>query len=518
MSLTGNNTGTAGSESTADSGPAGPPVAEARGITKRYGATTALSDAGIVIEPGHTHALVGRNGAGKSTLVSILTGLQRADAGELRFSGEPAPAVADRDGWRRRVACVYQKSTIIPALSVAENMFLNRQSGTGPIGWRQLRRRAGELLDAYEVAVNPDQPAGDLSVEQRQMVEIARALSLGARFVILDEPTAQLDGRGVERLFERMRALREGGVTFLFISHHLQEVFDVCDTVTVFRDARHVLTEPVAAITPTALVEAMTGETVGNSVDYRRPDLPADADVVLAAEGLTLHGHFDDVDLTVRAGEVVGVAGVGGSGRVSFAETVVGLRTQTGGSVTVAGRRTKPGSVPSALDAGLGFVPQDRHKEGLVPMLSVAENATLTVSDRLGRGGFVSPAARRRLARRAIDDLAIKTDGPEQPVAGLSGGNAQKVVMARALANTPKALVLISPTVGVDVRSRESLLGVVDTVARQGTGVLVASDEIEDLRVCDRVVVLLHGHVHGELRAGWTDAQLVAAMEGIENP
>jgi simple sugar transport system ATP-binding protein len=263
------------------------------------------------------------------------------------------------------------------------------------------------------------------------------------------------------------------------------------------------------------LVEAMTGESAGDTVAYERAPVAADADVVLAADKLTLEGHYHEVDLTVRAGEVVGVAGVGGSGRVSFAETLVGLRTQTRGSVTVTGHRTRPGSVGSALAAGLGFVPRDRHKEGLVPLLSVAENATLTVANQLGRGGFVSPAVRRRVAWQAIDDLAIKTDGPDQPVVGLSGGNAQKVVMARALANSPKALVLISPTVGVDVRSRESLLGVVDTVARQGTGVLVASDEIEDLRVCDRVVVLLHGRVHTELRAGWTDAALVAAMEGL---
>ncbi|HEX4723816.1 MAG TPA: sugar ABC transporter ATP-binding protein [Pseudonocardiaceae bacterium] len=495
------------------------PVVVARGITKRYGATTALLDAGIVIEPGHTHGLVGRNGAGKSTLVNILTGLQRADVGELTFAGQPAPAIADRDGWRRRVACVYQKSTIIPTLSVAENLFLNRQSGqggNGPIGWRQLRRRARDLLAAYEVEVDPDQEARDLTVGQRQMVEIARALSLGARFVILDEPTAQLDGKGIGRLFDRMRSLRANGVTFLFISHHLQEVFDICDTVTVFRDARHVLTEPVADITPAGLIEAMTGDSAAGDTDYTRPPVPSSADVVLATENLALEGHFADVDLAVRAGEVVGVTGVGGSGRISFAETVVGLRKQTAGSVRVAGTPTKPGHVPSALAAGLGFVPQDRHKEGLIPLLSVAENATLTVAS-LGRGGFASPRLRRSLAWKSIDDLAIKTDGPDQPVAGLSGGNAQKVVLARALASDPKALVLISPTVGVDVRSRESLLAVVDRLARAGTGVLVVSDEIEDLRVCDRVVVLLHGRVHGELPAGWTDAQLVAAMEGIES-
>src|SRR5690606_37571691 len=219
---------------------------EARNIVKRFGPTTALDGAHITITEGETHALVGRNGAGKSTLVSILTGLQRPDEGEVRFSGEPAPAPGDRDAWRRRVACVYQKSTIIPALSVAENLFLNRQTEGRFINWRTLRARARELLDTYEVDVDPRTPAGDLGVEQRQLVEIARALSFGARFIILDEPTARLDGPAVERLFARMRALREQGVTMMYISHHLDEVYEICQSVTVFRDARHIMTAPVA--------------------------------------------------------------------------------------------------------------------------------------------------------------------------------------------------------------------------------------------------------------------------------
>ncbi|HEX3778853.1 MAG TPA: sugar ABC transporter ATP-binding protein [Pseudonocardiaceae bacterium] len=500
---------------TEELGSAVTPLVSASGVTKRYGATVALNDAGIVIERGQTHALVGRNGAGKSTLVSILTGLQRADAGELAFDGRPVPPVSDREGWQRLVACVYQRSTIIPTLSVAENLFLNRQSGSGPIGWRALRQRAQELLDAYELDVNPRGLAEDLSVEQLQLVEIARALSLGARFVILDEPTAQLEGKAIQRLFTKMRALRDSGVTFLFISHHLQEVFDVCDTVTVFRDAGHVLTRPVAEITPPELVEAMTGESAKESAGTNRPGATADAEVVLAARDLTLSGEYTEVDLAVRAGEVVGVAGIGGSGKVALAETLVGLRAATSGAVEITGRARRAGSVPAALAAGLGFVPQDRHRQGLVPLLSVAENATLTITDRLGRSGFISPKRRRAVAARAIADLAIKTDGPDQPVGGLSGGNAQKVVLARALANKPKALVLISPTVGVDVRSRESLLEAVDAAAGEGTGVLVVSDEAEDLRVCDRVLVLFQGTVHTELSAGWTDSQLVAAMEGI---
>jgi simple sugar transport system ATP-binding protein len=492
----------------------GTPVVNATGVTKRYGATTALDDAGIRIEHGHMHGLVGRNGAGKSTLVSVLTGLQRPDSGVVEFAGQPAPPVSDPDAWRRLVACVYQKSTIIPTLSVAENLFLNRQAGAGRIRWREMRRKSGELLDSFDVKVNPELLAGELTVEQRQLVEIARALSLGARFVILDEPTAQLEARAIERLFDRMRTLRESGVTFLFISHHLQEVFEVCDTVTVFRDAKHVLSTPVARISPPELVAAMTGEDA--TEDRGRTRKASDSeDIVLSAENLSLDGEFAGVDLRVRTGEVVGVAGVGGSGKVALAETLVGLRAQSSGRVAVAGRPVPPGSVPATLRAGLGFVPQDRHRQGLIPLLSVAENSTLTVTDRLGRSGFINPRRRRAAATAAIAELAIKTDGPDQPVAGLSGGNAQKVVLARALANEPKVLVLISPTVGVDVRSRESLLDKVNDVAGEGTGVLVVSDEAEDLRVCDRVLVLFHGRVHTELVAGWTEQQLVSAMEGM---
>jgi simple sugar transport system ATP-binding protein len=490
------------------------PAVAARGITKRYGATTALLDAGITIAPGETHALVGRNGAGKSTLVSILTGLQRADAGEVRFAGEPGPALSDRDAWRRLVACVYQKSTIIPTLTVAENLFLNRQ-GTF-VNWRLLRRRAAELLDGYGVAVDPARVAGELTVEQRQLVEIARALSFGARFIILDEPTAQLDAAAIERLFDRMRQLRESGVTFLFISHHLQEVYEVCQTVTVFRDARHVLTAPVADLPHDELVGAMTGDAGPLlSSGAARPSV-GDSPSVLSVAGLRLAGFYEGVDLMVRAGEMVGLIGSGSSGKVALAETIAGLRKADGGMVTVAGNRPRPGSVPSALAAGLGYLPQDRHREGLVPLLSVAENATLPIAGELGPAGVIAPARRRAAARRMIDAYGIKTSGPDQPVNALSGGNAQKVVLARALSNEPKALVMVNPTAGVDVRSKESLLGAVASAATGGTGVLVVSDELDDLRSCDRVLVMFHGRVVREVPRGWADADLIAAVEGVQ--
>ena len=230
-------------------GPDEPPVVEAVDVSKRFGSTVALDRVAITVRSGETHALVGRNGAGKSTLVSMLTGLHAPDGGRITFGGRPAPPLGDRDAWRRQVACVYQKSTIIPALTVAENLFLNRHD-RGPGGfirWGALRRSAAELLATWSVDVDVDQPASALTVEQRQFVEIARALSFGARFIILDEPTAQLDGTGISRLFGRIAALRAQGVTFLFISHHLQEIYDICDEVTVFRDARHITTAPVAS-------------------------------------------------------------------------------------------------------------------------------------------------------------------------------------------------------------------------------------------------------------------------------
>ncbi|WP_067811688.1 sugar ABC transporter ATP-binding protein [Actinomadura kijaniata] len=491
-----------------------PPLAEAAGVTKRFGSTVALADARLAVLPGESHALVGRNGAGKSTLVNILTGILAPDAGEIRFDGAPAPAPGDRDGWRARVACVYQKSTIIPGLTVAENLFLNRQPvRRGVIGWRRMRREAADLLGTWGVHVDPAADAGTLSVQDRQFVEIARALSFGARFIVLDEPTAQLDNAEIERLFTRMRELQEAGVTFLFISHHLQEVYEVCQTVTVFRDARWIATEPVADLPRAALVEAMTGEAadLGHGTGRRRP---AGTAARLAVAGLTGDG-FADVDLTVRRGEVVGLAGSSASGKVELAETLVGLRRPAAGTATVDGAPLRFGDVRRAMAAGIGFVPRDRHHQGLVPGLSVGENATMTVAGRLGPAGVVAPGRLRAAATAAIADLDIKTAGPDQPVSGLSGGNQQKVVMARALATGPRVLVLINPTAGVDVKSKQALLAVIDRIRDDGTSVLVVSDELDDLRPCDRVLVFFHGRVAAEHPAGWSDQELVASIEGV---
>jgi len=489
---------------------------EASNITKRFGQTVALNDVHITVADGETHALVGRNGAGKSTLVSMLTGLNRPDSGQITFRGEPAPSLSDRQAWRTKVACVYQKSTIIPTLTVAENLFINRQNldGGPVISWSRLRRTAGELLSEYGVDVDPNLAAADLTVEQRQLVEIARALSFGAKFIILDEPTAQLDGPAIERLFERMRSLRAAGVTFLFISHHLQEIFEICQTVTVFRDARHIVTSPVAALSKDQLVESMTGEAVGLGAGPARP-APSPQSILDVRE-LALDKHFSGIDLSIRKGEVVGIAGSGSSGKVELGEVIVGLRRADAGTVAVSGKTLKSGSVPAALAGGVGFVPEDRHKEGFVPGMTIAENATFPITKRLGRFGAISGRRRAEVAERMIGDLAIKTSGPEQDVADLSGGNQQKVVMARAIADDPRVLVLMSPTAGVDVKSKQTLMGTAVEAASGQAAVLVVTDDLDDLRYCHRVVIMFRGEVVGELRDTWDDHELVAAMEGVE--
>ncbi|MGW3138696.1 sugar ABC transporter ATP-binding protein [Streptomyces sp. NPDC001139] len=495
------------------------PLVEARDIVKRYGPTTALADGRLTVLPGESHALVGRNGAGKSTLVTILTGLQASDEGTVRFDGEPAPSLADRDAWRRKVACVYQHPTVVPELTVAENLFINRQPlSRGLISWRRLKSEAAALLDTWDVHVDPEARTADLKVEDRQMVEIARALSFGARFIVLDEPTAQLDNREIERLFARMRGLQDSGVTFLFISHHLQEVYEVCQTVTVLRDARWITTAPVAELPRAALIEAMAGESIEAIAEQAVQERLVDdsAPVLLQAQGLTSEA-YENIDLTVRRGEVVGLAGSSASGKVELAEAFAGLRAPTGGTARLDGVPLRFGSVPAALAAGIGCVPRDRHDQGLVRSMSVGDNATMSVLGRLGRFGLIGTDRRRGFAAGLIDRLDIHTEGPEQPVSDLSGGNAQKVVMARALASDPRLLVLINPTAGVDVKSKESLLARVDSAREDGTAVLVVSDELDDLRRCDRVLVLFHGRVVAEHPAGWRDHELIASIEGVDH-
>ncbi|MDO4435459.1 MAG: sugar ABC transporter ATP-binding protein [Cardiobacteriaceae bacterium] len=493
-----------------------PPLVEVQGVVKRFGKTTALNGVELTVHAGRTHALVGRNGAGKSTLVSILTGLNTPDEGRVLFGGSPAPEVGDVQAWREKVACVYQKPTIFPNLTVAENLLINRQDfGKRFVSWKQVHQEAQKILDAWDIPVDVRLEAGLLDVENRQLVEIARSLSYGARFIILDEPTAMLEGKAITRLFDRMRKLQEQGVTFLFISHHLTEVYDICHDVTVYRDAKHIVTAPVKDFNQKQMIEAMTGERYEDKV-YTPRELPDER--VFEVRDLSHQHRFKHLNFAIKKREMVGLVGVGGCGKVGFAETIVGLQSALGGEIYVNGKTYARDSVRAALDAGIGFVPQDRHHGGFVPEMSIEENATMTILPQLSSSklGIIDRKKRFALANDWIQALDVKTYGAEQEVSGLSGGNQQKVVQARAMANEPQMLVMINPTAGVDIKSKHTLLDYVAKEAeRREMAVLIVSDDLDDVRGCDRVVVMQHGEMVHEFKQGWKDNELIAAMEGM---
>lgn len=501
-------------------------AAETSGVSKRFGASEALRQVSVAIPAGDSRALVGRNGAGKSTLVGVLTGLIAPDTGEVRLGGDNATGLAERGWWRQRVACVYQRSTVIPSLTVAENLFLNAHPTLARtwIKWSTLRRRAEEVLEEWGLEIDVTLEAGRLSVEQRHIVEIARALLQGTRFIILDEPTAELEGREIARLFERMRRLQEGGVTFLYISHHLEEIYEVCRSVTVLRDGAVVANAPLDALPKEQVIAAMVGETVARDGALRRHGMPprsgaeggaTAAIAALSVTGLRVQGIVDDVTFTVGPGECVGLTGLLGSGKEEVADSIVGLLRPDAGNVSVAGAPLKLGSVLDARRKGVGYVPRDRHALGIVPQLSLAENLTLTIPERLGPAGIIWPWEQARQANKMAESLQIVAASIEQPIGELSGGNQQKAVVGRALATDPKVLILAAPTQGVDIASREALFGILAKTRAAGTAVLIVSDDLDELVVCDRVLVLFKGRLLAEFAAGWQDHELVTAIEGI---
>jgi simple sugar transport system ATP-binding protein len=497
-----------------------PPAAEAEAIWKSFGRTKALQDVSVSVLPGECHALVGRNGAGKSTLVGVLTGLLKPDSGSVRLYGEPAPGFGDRAAWQNRVACVYQRSMVIPSLSVGENIFLNR-SDRALIRWQELRRQARELLLEWGFDLDVDQPAVELSVEQKQVVEIARALGIGARFLILDEPTASLESHAIERLFERVRRVKASGVAILYISHHLEEVYEICDRATVLRDGKRIVTAPVTELDHEHLVTAMVGRELARTIrdQVGRPDAAGGSPRlrVRALSAQTPLGSVDDVSFDVHVGECVGLFGLQGSGTAAIADAVVGLVKPSAGGIELDGTTLQVGNVAATLRRGVGYVPEDRHERGFVPTLGVAENLTLPILERLSSWGIVSGARRAAVADALAGRLQIVASGGNQPLAELSGGNQQKVVVGRALAAEPSLLVVVGPTVGVDVASKEALLEVIDGARSDGMAVLLVSDDLDELRIASRVLVVRRGKIVRELtEAPWDRHELIAAAEGLE--
>ena len=500
-----------------------PSVGLAHGIWKAFGETQALRDVSLEVEAGECHGLVGRNGAGKSTLVAILTGLIRPDRGTVRLGDEGASTLVDRATWQRLVACVYQKSMVVPGLTVAENIFLNRATGDdhGIVNWRAMRSQARQVMLDWGFDLDVNSLVRDLTIEQRQVVEIARALSVGARFLILDEPTASLEKAAIERLFERIRRLKGSGVGILYISHHLEEIYDVCDRVTVLRDGERVLSAAVGEIRQDRLVEAMVGVAPQRATEIAAPirvikSVRPRLEISHLYVPATL-GPVQDVSFSVSPGECVGLVGLRGSGTATVADAVVGLVKPASGEIRLDGKPVRAGDVHANFRQGVAYVPEDRHARGLIPYLGVGENLTLGILDRLSSWGIVARSDRDRTAADLVEQLSIVTSGLNQPVVQLSGGNQQKVVVGRALALHPAVLVVVTPTVGVDVAAKETLLNVIAAARDGGTAVLLVSDDLEDLRICTRLLIMVKGRLVKEYRQPpWDRHEVIAAVEGLE--
>ncbi|MFG2957450.1 sugar ABC transporter ATP-binding protein [Streptomyces sp. NPDC048291] len=493
-------------------------------LSKTFPGVRALSDVDFTARAGHVHALVGENGAGKSTLIKVLTGVYRPDHGEVRYDGEPVRFATPLQAQQAGISTIYQEVNLVPLMSVARNLFLGREplGRLGLIDFRRMHREADEALRGLGIRVDVRRPLRELGVGAQQMVALARAVAVDARVVIMDEPTSSLEPREVRTLFEVIRMLRERGVAVVYVSHRMDELYELCDTITVLRDGRAVHTGPLAELDRLPLVAMMLGRETG---EVRAEGLTRfsgshdtdDAEPVLTARDLTVRHHLHGVSLSVRPGEVVGLGGLLGSGRSETAKAIAGALPTDSGRVVVAGAPVRPGSTAAAVRAGISLLPEDRKSEGILPGLSVRENIALAALPGLSRFGLVDDARVDRIVETFVKRLRIKAAGPHQKVGELSGGNQQKVLLARWLALHPKVLLLDEPTRGIDVGAKAEVQALVDELADDGLAVLLISSDTEELiEGSDRVVVLKDGAVVRELTGdAVTEGELMRAIAAV---
>ncbi|GAA0323154.1 sugar ABC transporter ATP-binding protein [Kineococcus aurantiacus] len=481
-----------------------------RGVSKRFGATQALHSIDLDVRPGEVVALLGENGAGKSTLSNIIAGVLASDTGQMTWNGQPHTPTAPRDALDAGIALIHQEMRLLPELSVSENVFVGRQlMKGGRLDRKEMDRRAKEALERLGLDISPRRTVGTLRVAAQQQVEIAKALTLNARLLILDEPTAALGAEETDHLFEQVDALRAQGVSFIYVSHRLEEIARICDRVVVLRDGQWVASHETAQVPVRQLVENM----VGRSIDNVFPDLTPPTDhLALQVEELTsTDGSFKDISLTVNRGEIVGIAGIVGAGRTELVRAIAGADPVASGTVSVEGKTLKPGDIRSAIDAGLVLIPEDRKAEGVVLDMSIADNVALANLDSVcSSGGFISPGRVSEVAQEACRTMTVK-GRVEQAARTLSGGNQQKVVIAKWLERKPRIVILDEPTRGIDVGARAAIYDVIVGLAAQGIAVIVVSSELDEvLGLSHRVVVLARGTMRGVLdRSEATDVAVM---------
>ncbi len=493
------------------------PILRFEGITKQFAAVTALNDVSFSIEAGHCHALVGENGAGKSTLGKIVAGIHGPTAGTLYVRGQPVRVGSPREAARHGIGIVHQELCFCPNLTVAENLCLgNLPSRWGLLNRSEMRRAARAMLAEINADIDVDAPLAMLSTGQEQMVQIAGAVGSGADIIIMDEPTSALAAVEAEHLFELIDRLKARGATLIYVSHRLDEIFRLCDRVTVLRDGQHIATTDMRDMTADRIVQQMIGRSIE---DYFPEHLGGQIGPErLRIENLTSPGKFQEITFGVRAGEVVGLAGLVGAGRSEIARAVFGLDPKATGRIRVNGKPVNVGSPREAMALGIGYLPEDRKNQGLVLSMGGRANLTLPILNRLSRLGFIRRRQEREVTDRYFDRLRVRTPHADAEVWTLSGGNQQKIALAKWLAAQCSILILDEPTRGVDIGAKAEIHALIDELARQGAAILLISSELpEVLNLSTRVIALREGRCMGELDRKQADQEAVMRlMAGLD--
>lgn len=494
------------------------------GIDKRFAGLPALSGASFTVGRGEVHALIGQNGAGKSTLIKVLTGYYRCDAGDVMFDGKPFEVVSPQQAQAGGISTIYQEINLVPYRSITENICLGREARRfGFLDWKSMRNEAQRLLRRFNVRVDVDRPLMEFNTATQQMVAIARAIGFAAKLVIMDEPTSSLDDREVAVLFDVIRQLKREGISVVFVSHKLDELYEVCDRVTIMRDGRTVKTAAMSEIDRIGLVSSMLGRTInrveGHATAFSDRDETKIGKTLLSARNLAIDRSVQDVSFEVRRGEIAGFAGLLGAGRTETARLVFGIDQPRAGTMLYDGQKFDPRSPADAIAAGMGFCTEDRKSEGIVPEMSVAENMMLALMPKVSRSGVIDEKAQRTIVERFIRQLDIKCSGPEQKVRELSGGNQQKVLLGRWLAMNPSLLILDEPTRGIDVGAKGEIQALIKSLADQGLAVLMISSELEEvIEGADRVFVLREGTTVAEFSRNQATEDAVMTAMAHGNP
>lgn len=487
-------------------------ILELKNISKSFSGVEVLHEVSFALRPGEVHALLGENGAGKSTLVKIITGVHQPDKGEILLNGEPVHFSDARESRQAGIAAIYQELSLFPDLDVAENIFAGRQPLTAGkrVDWRKLYAEAGKLLESLGVKLDFKQKARMLSIAQQQMVEIARAFSINAQILIMDEPTSSLTLHEVDDLFRLVRRLRTQGTAVIFISHRLDELYALADRVTVLRDGSYVGTRPMQEVTRDDLIRMMVGRTITNL--FPKQDVRA-GDVVLQVENLTRAGSFYDVNFELRRGEILGLAGLVGAGRTNVARAIFGVEPPTAGKILIDGRDVAITSPQKAIELGLAYVPEDRQLHGLIPAMPLTPNISLPTLHQHARAGWLQDKSERKSAYDAALQMEVRANNIWQLARELSGGNQQKVVLAKWLSTKPRILILDEPTRGIDVGTKAAVHGLMSNLAGEGMAILMISSELpEILGMSDRILVMREGHVTGHFsRAEATQEKIISA-------